>query len=102
MATRAALPLRESETQFQAALLEYAHYRRWRTFHTYDARRSAEGFPDLVLVRPPRLIFAELKSDTGDVSPEQRKWIEALGACAGAQAFIWRPIDWVQIVEVLA
>jgi len=34
-----------------------------------------------VLVRPPRLIIAELKSLTGKLSPEQEVWIRDLREC---------------------
>jgi hypothetical protein len=43
----------------------------WRRYHTFLSKHSPAGFPDEVLVRPPRLIFAELKSDHGRLKPEQ-------------------------------
>lgn len=97
-------PRKMSETQLQSAIIEMAKLFGWLYYHTYDSRRSASGFPDLVLVRGRRLIFAELKSDTGTVSPAQRDWIGALrGArcdwptCRSAtpfEVYIWRPDDW--------
>lgn len=50
----------------------------WRRYHTWISKNSAAGFPDEVLVRPPRLIFAELKSDRGRLSPDQQAWLEDL------------------------
>ena len=63
-------------------------------YHTYDSRRSEPGFPDLVLVstRQGRILFRELKTDKGRVSPDQRKWIDGLTA-AGGDAGVWRPED---------
>lgn len=89
-----------SEASFQGALIEYAEVMGWKTYHTRDSRGSTAGYPDLTLVRDNRLIFAELKTETGRVSPAQRDWIEALSA-AGAEVHIWRPTDWNDITETL-
>lgn len=81
-----------TEKEFQARVLTLARLNGWKTYHTHDSRRSAPGFPDLVLVRPPRLIFAELKSAKGRLRPEQRVWLEALSGCIEApESYLWRP-----------
>jgi len=51
------------------------------------------GFPDLVLARAGKVIFAELKSETGKLSPTQREWANALGTLR-----IWRPRD-IDLIE---
>ena len=53
---------------------------------------GSKGFPDLVLVRPPRLLFIELKSDTGRLSLDQKLWLEILGE-AGQEVHMWKPKD---------
>ena len=73
----------------------------WRLYHTFDSRRSASGFPDLVLARPPRVIFAELKRQNGRMTVPQEMWGEALGQCGGVETYLWRPSDWDEIVETL-
>lgn len=75
-----------------SAVLELARWKHWRTYHTHDSRKSAPGFPDLVLVRAGELIFVELKTDEGKVTPAQREWLNALSGC-GAETHIWRPAD---------
>jgi hypothetical protein len=60
-----------------------------RAYHTFDSRRSASGFPDLVLVRD-RVVFLELKREAGKVSPAQRDWGHAL-LTAGAEFYLARP-----------
>lgn len=40
-----------SERQLQATVIDLAKAYGWRYYHTYDSRRSPEGFPDLVLLR---------------------------------------------------
>lgn len=56
----------------------------WRTPVAADGK----GFPDLVLVGRGRVIYAELKSSTGKVRPEQQVWLDALTA-AGQEAHVW-------------
>lgn len=95
-----------SESAFQKQVVELARATGWLSYHTYDSRRSDAGFPDLVLVRPPRIIFAELKSRRGRIKPAQRHWGEQLSSCAAASPStlmyaLWRPADWDSIVEAL-
>lgn len=91
-----------SEKHFQAQVLQLARLSGWLTYHTHDSRRSAVGFPDLVLVRPPAIVFAELKTEAGKLRPEQAAWLEALGGCRTVRARLWRPSDWSEIEEMLA
>lgn len=62
------------ESDFQRTVIEMAQHLGWLCYHTYDSRRSQEGFPDLVLVRD-RVLFVELKSERGKQSPAQREWM---------------------------
>ena len=73
----------------------------WLRYHTWSSQHSPAGFPDEVLVRAPRLIFAELKSETGRLRPEQETWLEALRAVPGLEVYMWRPADMDAIAEVL-
>ena len=82
-----------TERELQNAVLELAGYLGWLTYHTYDSRRSNAGFPDLALVRPGRLIFAELKSAKGKVSDAQVRWIALLQTVA--EAYVWYPEHWI-------
>lgn len=81
-----------SEKEWQGQVLELAALYRWRHFHPYDMRRSDEGWPDLVLVRVPELLVAELKTDTGRLSGAQIVWLDQLAAC-GIETHVWRPRD---------
>ena len=100
---------RESEREFQAAVIELARHAGWLCYHDADSRRSAPGFPDLTLVYPQahdgrydgRVIFAELKTARGRVRREQRTWLWALGTCPGVEVALWRPGDFPQIVSAL-
>jgi hypothetical protein len=73
----------------------------WRRYHTWLSRNSASGFPDEVLIRPPRLIFAELKSEKGKLSAEQEAWLDDLRGVPGVEVYCWRPEDMDEIAEAL-
>lgn len=90
----------QTERAFQASVVRYARLMGWSTYHTHDSRRSDPGFPDLVLVRRPRVVFAELKAERGRVRPAQRAWIAELRAC-GQAVYLWRPSSWQEIEEAL-
>jgi len=78
----------------------------WRAATRKDD--SAKGFPDLVLVREGRLIFAELKREKGKPSAPQEEWLTALrahswncGALGRFHVAVWRPSDWLVIERLL-
>lgn len=99
-ATRKFLEETLTEKDFQERVLHYARLNGWLCYHTWNSQRSQPGFPDLTLVRPGELVFAELKKETGRVSQAQQGWIDLLDTTE-AQAYIWRPSDWPVIEEVL-
>lgn len=90
-----------SEKHLQQQVIDLARYSGFLVYHTYDSRRSAPGFPDLCLIRPPVALFCELKSESGRLRPEQREWLEALRACERVEAGVWRPRDWPEIEKSL-
>lgn len=95
------MALRQTEKSFQAAVVGFAQLRRWRVHHQYDARRSTPGLPDLLLVRPPRVVFLELKTNAGRPTQAQLDWLGDLVRCPGVEAYMLRPSDWPQIQAVL-
>jgi Holliday junction resolvase len=91
----------ERERDFMDKLLGAAVPAGWMVYHTYDSRRSTAGFPDLVLVKPPVVVFAELKTEKGTPSKAQDEWLEQLGLCTDLSVHLWRPSDWDEIEERL-
>ena len=72
--------MKPDEQSFQEAVLEVAKLAGWRSLHIRPAGRAdgswrtpiggdGKGWPDLTLVRPPRLLFVELKSESGTLRP---------------------------------
>jgi hypothetical protein len=82
-----------TERELQDAVVELAGYLGFLTFHPYDSRRSAPGWPDLVIVGHGRCIVAELKRERGRVSAMQQQWLDEL-ALAGVATYVWRPWHW--------
>ena len=66
----------------------YAH-----VYHTYLSINSESGFPDLVLLRPPRVVVVECKAERGVVSSAQEDGLAAWAVC-GAETLVARPADW--------
>jgi hypothetical protein len=97
------------EKHFQATVIQLAETLNWKCCHFSDSRRSigngrmvgdrqAAGFPDLVLARKDRLIFAELKAAKGKLRPAQVEWITALQEVEvethpHVLVRVWRPTD---------
>jgi hypothetical protein len=90
----AARALGWSEADLQSAVLDLCRRLRLLTYHTHDSRRSHPGWPDLVIVEPRSgaLLFVELKTNTGRLSPAQQAWLHALGR--RHLALVWRVEDW--------
>lgn len=99
-----------TEAQFLRQVTELAEIRGWQWLHlrpgmTRDSWRTpisgplGKGWPDLVLVRGERIIFAELKRDGAKTTPEQDAVLKVLRAAG--PAFVWRPEDWPEIEAVL-
>lgn len=91
---------RRLEAPLQDRVIGLARAHGWRVAHFRRARLAngkvitpvaadGAGFPDLVLVRD-RVIFVEIKSDTGRLSGEQKVWRDVLLG-AGAEWHEWRP-----------
>jgi hypothetical protein len=92
-----------TERQLQQAVIEMARMLGWMVAHFRPAQTAkgwrtavegdGAGFPDLTLVRGPRLLFVELKRAGGSTAPAQQKWLHALQQTA-AEVHVWKPADW--------
>ena len=94
-----------SEKEFETQVKHLAALLGWGYYHTHRSQFSPAGFPDCVMGRlepQPRLVFAELKSDKGQLSAEQYEWLELLQYMGGpVEAYLWLPDDFDRIVEIL-
>lgn len=102
-------PDRIPEWVFQDMVATVASQNGWQVAHFMTAKLGdrhmtptkydAAGFPDLVLCRE-RIIYAELKTETGELTPEEEQWRTKLQA-ANQEWYLWRPRYWQQIKEIL-
>ena len=105
--TRPASPeLKLSEAAFQQRVIDWAHVRHWHVWHARPAHTQTgwctpgqgdSGLPDLILARHGTVLLAELKTDKGRATREQLGWLTA----AGPHGYLWRPVDWPAVVDVL-
>lgn len=100
-----------TENDFQSQIIELARILGWKIAHFRPARtktgwRTAvagdgSGFPDCCIVKPPRVIFAELKSNKGKLSAFQEHWLNLLKQCPGVEVYLWRPDDIEDVARIL-
>lgn len=93
-----------TEADWQTAVIEYAHKKGWLVHAMKDSRQqwwgTDSGFPDLVLAREGRVVFAELKDMKGRLGISQRVWAAEIGRAA--EVYCWRPSDEAEMWRVLA
>ncbi len=102
-----------NESDFMQQVIDLGHLYGWTIAHfrpawSRDGKRcmttvqaDGKGFPDLCMVKQFRLIFAELKSEGGRLSPEQEAWISVLNCSMRCEVYIWKPENWLEIVNIL-
>jgi hypothetical protein len=85
-----------SEREWQRQVVSLAKSLGWTIWHPQISVWSKGGWPDLVLLKPPRALFWELKTERGKLQPAQEHMLEMLTAC-GLNAAVVRPgnREWV-------
>ena len=91
-----------TERQLQNKVITWARLAGWRVFHPWSSKHSEAGFPDLVLLRPPRLVFVELKRLGKVPTTDQETWLYDLQLVECVKVYVWRPGDEAEIERVLA
>lgn len=106
-------PIREAE--FQRTVCDTLDAFGWTWNHTrrsiggrgkgWVTATTLRGWPDLVAWRGPRLLFVELKADTGRLTDDQRLVLGGLTRVARdnphVEVHVWKPKDFDRVVEVL-
>jgi hypothetical protein len=99
-----------SEYQLLSAVVQTAHTFGWLVHHDRPAMTEKGwrtpvqgdiGYPDLTLARRGRVLFVELKTDTGKLTEGQYGWLAALTdddnpfGSGHPTTQVWRPADWM-------
>jgi len=106
--------LKITESEFQQQVIDLGYYCGFRVAHFRPAMKAdgtwvtpvsadGAGFPDLCIVNAERkrVIWFEVKSEDGELSPEQYEWLYEL-QMAGQEAYLIKPSDWDEIVKLLS
>lgn len=91
-----------SEADLKRIVVDMAHAFGWKVFSLPMNRnvrpvKDAIGYPDLTLARNGAVLFLELKTQKGTLSPEQWDWMAQLPAM-----LVIRPDDLDTLATVLA
>lgn len=90
-----------SEDRWQAQVIAVINRLGWWCYHPKLSRWSARGWPDLSVLGQ-RAMWLELKSDSGQLTPEQVAVIERMERC-GLEVHVLRPWHGLErVVELLA
>lgn len=91
----------ELERELQSKVLSLAKLHGWIAYHTFDSRRSAPGFPDLILLRGERCLALELKRTHEHPTEEQLSWLRAFARVRFVDAAVVRPAPTLDELELL-
>ena len=94
----------KSERAFQKSVERECKVYGWDYYHISDSRTVSaacgKGFPDLVIMRPPYLMFVELKLEHNQPTDDQKRWIIGLRNC-GQESFVLTPNRFEEFISVL-
>jgi hypothetical protein len=104
-----------TERRFMGQVVKLAELLGWRVWHDNATNaprackacgtpspvaRNAAGMLDLILIRRPRVVWAELKSERSKLTDDQYATLIELRA-SHQEAYVWRPSDLDQITRIL-
>lgn len=98
-----------TEDELSRLVINRAQYYGWKVYSIARSDRarlrceSSKGFPDLLLMRPGMIAFAELKRYGGKLSVEQDEWLCLLRSTF-TNVHAWTPEHWFngRIEDVLS
>ena len=88
-----------AEKELQKNIRDLAKVMGWDFVYSIPDSRmaTARGMPDLLMLKEKRLLFAELKTQSGKLRLEQRQVLYLLEIVEGVEVHVWRPSDWLDV-----
>lgn len=90
-----------TETQLREQIRDLCKIIGWKFYFTFNSMHSPKGMTDLILCKPPRILFVELKREGQNLKPDQEVWRDLLLQCPGVEWYLVRPADIEWFTEVL-
>ncbi len=90
-----------TEKEFMSQIKHLAKVFHWRVYHPFLSKWSEKGYPDITLIRPPRIIFSELKRENGKLTTSQELWGDLLQRCPGVEYYCWKPSQFDEVAKIL-
>lgn len=108
LSARGQLDRAMTEDELQQGLTDALTYCGWRWHHVRRADWAQQmghaGFPDIVAARDGRILFLELKTESGRIDPEQTRWLAEVQLEGGedrVQACVVRPSTYDATLELI-
>lgn len=96
------------EDLFTSRVKRYAQRGNWIVYHTLRSKGSDPGLPDLIMIRLPRVVIAELKIPPNVTTAWQEIYLSLFSMMAllagpwlQIEVYTWTPEDWPEIERVL-
>jgi hypothetical protein len=90
-----------NETQWRAQVKDLAKQGGWAWYYTPYSLGATPGWPDLALIKPPRVVLAELKTRRGKLRAGQEDTRYLLERCERVEYHLWRPEDLDEVGDAL-
>lgn len=101
-----------TEDELLVAITDALSFFGWRWSHVRRSDRAItmghQGVLDITAARYPRVLFIELKSETGQLTTEQMAWVLAIAGQNPAERqpghpeiYVWRPSDLDRALAIL-
>lgn len=106
MKARDVMAAAQTEAEFEHLVVQLATAHGWTAYHTRFSKGSQAGYPDWTFVRDGVLIFAELKKESGRMTPAQQRWhhlLKEVEYSSPGSVFVrcWKPSDMAEVENLL-